>query len=165
MKYIPSPVCLPCSTQRGGQWDNSKLWGARERRQALHSPVLPAWREDQMERPRTILSHKIFSRDHREKPGTLPLQMLSFSRCQCANYLLKRRGLRSSGLGGRCGPGPQLVSVVPGQRSPENWTTEQGCFHQAKGQIPGSVKKKGLFSLLGLVRGRGGQERSLVEQH
>lgn len=40
LKYIPWPVCLPCSTQRGDQWDNSKLWGARERRQAPHSPVL-----------------------------------------------------------------------------------------------------------------------------
>lgn len=150
MKYIPWPVCPPCSTQRGDQWDNSKLRGARERRQAPHSPLLPAWREDQMERPRTILSHKIFSRDHREKPGIPPLQMLSFSRCQRANYLLKRRGLHSSGLGGRREPGPQLVSVVPGQRSPVNWTTEQGCFHQAKGQIPGSWEEKGLFSLLGL---------------
>lgn len=106
-----------------------------------------------MERPRTVLSHKIFSRDHREKPGTLPPRMLSFSRCQCANYLLKRRGLRFSGLGGRCGPGPQLVSVVPGQRSPVNWTTEQGCFHQAKGQIPSSVKRKGCFHSWGLERG------------
>lgn len=106
-----------------------------------------------MERPRTILSHKIFSRDHREKLGTPPLQMLSFSRCQCANYLLKRRGLPSGGLGGRRGPGPQLVSVVPGQRSPVNWTTEQGCSHQAKGQIPGSGKRRGCSHSWGLEGG------------
>lgn len=108
---------------------------------------------DQMERPCTILSHEIFSRDHREKLGTPPLQMLSFSRCQCANYLLKRRGLHSGGLGGRRGPGPQLVSVVPGQRSPVNWTTEQGCSHQAKGQISDSGKRKGCSYSWGLEGG------------